>query len=365
MKIKEITQYMETLAPLIYQEDYDNSGLICGNPEESLTGILLCLDVTEEVVEEAIRLHCNLIISHHPIIFKGLKQISEKNFVGRIIIKAIRNQLALYAAHTNLDNMSLGVNDRICDRLGLQDRMVLLPKANTWKKMVTFVPIAQAGRVREAMFKAGAGKTENYQDCSFNVEGMGTFLGGPETHPFSGVPGKIQHEAEIRMEMVFPAHLQGDLIDTLIRVHPYEKVAFDIVPLDQPHPEIGSGMVGYLPEALEEKAFLRWLRERMNASCIRFSPLLGKKLKKVAVCGGSGSFLLPMAISCGADALVTADCKYHDFFNADNQIVIMDIGHYESEIFTVDLFYDLITKNFPNFAPLKTSIPTNPVNYLS
>ncbi len=364
MKIAEIIEFLETFAPLRYQEHYDNAGLLVGNPGTELSNALLTLDVTEAVIAEAIRENCNLIIAHHPVIWGGLKKITGSTWVERVVREAIRQDISIYAAHTNLDNMRLGVSNRICDRLGLNRREILLPMQGVLKKLVTFAPSEAAGKVRDALFSAGAGHIGNYGECSFNSEGTGTFKGEANTHPYAGSPGKRHDEQETRIEVVFPVHLEQKIISGLLQSHPYEEVAYDIIPLGNAHHGLGAGMTGELPEAMEEKEFLQFLKERMQAGCVRHTPLCGRKVKKIAVCGGAGSFLLKTAIRAGAEVFVSADFKYHEFFDADNHVVIADIGHYESEQFTVDLFYDLLTGKFPNFAPLKSTIRSNPVNYL-
>lgn len=364
MKIKDIVDCLETFAPLPYQEGYDNAGLITGHLDWELHNVLLTLDATEAVIEEAIARQCNLVVAHHPIIFGGLKQITGKTYVERAIIKAIKNDVAIYAAHTNLDNVRLGVNDRICQQLGLQHRSVLVPMTGTLKKLYTFVPHAQAEKVRVALFAAGAGFIGQYSECSYNVEGMGTFKGGEGSDPYVGKVGERHEEPETKIEVIFPAHLEQVILRALLAHHPYEEVAYDIVKLDNANINLGAGMVGELPAPMSERDFLVFLKTQMQTGCVRHTPLRGKPVKKVAVCGGAGAFLLRKAIAAGADAYVSADFKYHDFFDADNQIVIADIGHFESEQFTVELFYHVLTQKFLNFAPLKSQINTNPVNYL-
>lgn len=364
MKIQEIIQPLETWAPLIYQEDYDNAGWITGDPQQELTGVLLTLDVTEAVVEEAIRNRCNLIIAHHPVVFRGLKRITGASWVERVIILAIKEKLAIYAAHTNLDNMFAGVNGMISDRLGLVNRQILSPLKGTLKKLYTFVPTDQAEKLRNALFAAGAGHIGNYSECSFNAEGKGTFLGAEGTTPFAGQPGQRHLEPETRIETIFPQHLEKAVIKTLMEHHPYEEPAFDLITLDNASARMGAGMIGELTEAMGEQKFLEFLKQTMQARVLRYTTLRNRPVKKVAICGGAGGFLLEKAIGSGADMFITADMTYHHFFDADNQIVIVDIGHYESEQFTVDLFYQVLTEKFPNFAPLKSAVQTNPVNYL-
>lgn len=364
MKIKEIIQVLEAYAPLPYQESYDNAGLIFGDPSWEVTKVLLTLDATEAVIDEAIERGCNLVVAHHPIVFSGLKKINGRSYVERVAIKAIKHDIAVYAAHTNLDNVRNGVCARMADRLGLEGCRVLQPRTGLLKKLYTFVPADDAETVRAALFTAGAGHIGNYSECSFNAEGQGTFKGGAGTDPYVGTPGERHFEREIKLEVIFPVYLESGIIQALLSSHPYEEVAYDVVTLDNAYQQVGSGLVGELPEAMEEQAFLAWVKQQFQTGCVRYTPLRGRPVKKVALCGGAGSFLLKRAIAAGADAYISADFKYHEFFDADNQIVIADIGHFESEQFTVELFYHILTEKFRNFAPLKSTIKTNPVNYL-
>ncbi|MBO9150720.1 Nif3-like dinuclear metal center hexameric protein [Chitinophaga sp. GCM10012297] len=364
MTIREIIQVIEGFAPLSYQEHYDNAGLLFGRPEWEVKGALLTLDATEAVLDEALEKGCNLVIAHHPIVFGGLKKITGRNYVERVAIKAIKNDIAVYAAHTNLDNVRAGVSAMMAERLGLTHTRVLDPKRELLCKLYTFVPAADAEIVRNALFAAGAGHIGKYSECSFYHEGTGTFKGSAETDPYVGKPGERHAEGEIKVEVIFPAWMEGQVVQAMLKHHPYEEVAYDIVKLENGYAEVGSGLVGQLPEAMDEMDFLRWVKERFQTGCVRYTPLRGKKVHKVAVCGGAGSFLLKQAKAAGADAFVSADFKYHEFFDAENQLIIADVGHFESEQFAVDLFYHILTENFRNFAPLKSIINTNPVNYL-
>ncbi|NLU92964.1 Nif3-like dinuclear metal center hexameric protein [Chitinophaga sp. Ak27] len=364
MKIKEIIQAIEEFAPVQYQESYDNAGLIFGNAGWEVTNVLLTLDATEEVIEEAIARGCNLVVAHHPIVFGGLKKINGKNYVERVAIKAIKHDIAVYAAHTNLDNVKNGVCRQMAEKLGLGMCRVLQPKRGLLKKLYTFVPEADVNKVRDALFAAGAGNIGNYSETSFNAPGLGSFKGSADTNPYVGTPGKRHFEAEIKLEVIFPVYLEGKIIEVLLVAHPYEEVAYDVVSLDNAYQEVGSGLIGELPEAMEEMQFLQYVKQQFQAGCVKYTPLRGKSVKKVALCGGAGSFLLKQAITAGADAYISSDFKYHEFFDTENQLVIADIGHFESEQFTVELFYHILTEKFRNFAPLKSTIKTNPVNYL-
>jgi dinuclear metal center YbgI/SA1388 family protein len=363
MTIYDITAFLEKIAPPSLQENYDNAGLITGNTGWQCTGIITTLDATEAIVQEAIKKKCNLIVAHHPIIFGGLKKITGKNYVEQTIIAAIKNDIAIYAIHTNLDNVLHGVNGKIADQLGLINRQILQPKTSMLKKLFTFVPDAHAEKVRSAIFAAGGGHISNYSECSFNTPGTGTFKAGDGTNPFVGNIGQRHTGAEMKIEAIFPAWLEKPLLTAMLAVHPYEEVAYDIVALENRNPAVGSGLVGELPEAVTEMAFLQSIKEKFNLSVIKHTPLTGKPVQKVALCGGAGSFLIGAAIASGADFYISADIKYHEFFDANGRLVIADIGHYESEQFTIDLLFEVLTEKFPNFAVLKTSLNTNPVQY--
>ncbi|HEY6975403.1 MAG TPA: Nif3-like dinuclear metal center hexameric protein [Chitinophagaceae bacterium] len=365
MKIADVIKILEQLASPFYQENYDNAGLLTGNASWDCTGIICTLDATEAVVFEAKQQKCNLIVAHHPIIFGGLKKITGRNYVEATVITAIKNDIAIYAIHTNLDNILQGVNDRIADRFGLINRKVLAPKQGQLMKLFTFAPVEHAERVRSAIFEAGAGNIGNYAECSFNVEGTGTFKGKAGANPFVGERGKRHEEKEIKMEFIFPAYLQNHIVSAMIKAHPYEEVAYDIVPLANEYAQVGSGLIGELPVPAEEEYFLRQLKETFGLSVIKHTKLLRKHVHKVALCGGAGSFLISKAIAAGADIYITGDVKYHEFFDANGKLIIADIGHWESEQFTVHLLFDILQSKFPTFAVQKSEIRTNPVYYFS
>lgn len=356
-------KHLEEYAPLNYQEDYDNSGLLTGDTEVEITGALVALDCTEAIVDEAISKNCNLIITHHPIVFKGLKKLTGKNYVERVLIKAIQHNIALYAIHTNLDSVYNGVNSVICNRLGLKQAKVLNPKSGLLKKLVTFCPVAQAAVLREALFAAGAGNISAYTECSFNADGIGTFKAGAGTNPFVGEQGLQHQEAEIRIETIFMVQNERKVLLALLENHPYEEVAYDIYALDNKLSTVGSGMIGWLEIEMDAAEFLNFVKLKMHVTVIRHTAPLAKKIKKVAVCGGSGSFLLGNAIAAGADAFITADFKYHEFFDADGKLMITDIGHFESEQFTSDLLKDIVLKKFPDLRVYLTEEITNPIHY--
>lgn len=362
-KIKEICRFFEGFAPLQFQESYDNAGLIVGDYKQEISSVLITLDVTEDVIEEAIQKNANLVVAHHPIVYSGLKKLTGKNYVERTVLKAIKNDIALYAAHTNLDSVEGGVNGKICSKLGLENCKILQPASGQLKKLVTFVPEKQSEKVREALFEAGAGHIGNYDACSYNTKGEGTFRANEQANPFVGEKGKIHFEKEIRIETVFPAYLQGKIINAMLQAHPYEEVAYDIYSIDNSFNKVGMGMIGNLPEEKDEKDFLQQLKDTFKVEVIKHTALKNTPVKKVAVCGGAGSFLLKQAISAKADVFVSGDFKYHQFFDAEDKIVIADIGHFESEQFTKELFYELLTKNFPKFAVHLSEVNTNPVFY--
>jgi dinuclear metal center YbgI/SA1388 family protein len=363
MKLREITAFFERVAPLMYQESYDNAGLQVGDYGMEVTGALVTLDITEEVINEAIRKNCNLVVGHHPVIFGGLKSITGRNMAERVVQRAIKNDIAIYAAHTNMDVIRQGVSNKICEVIGLKNTKILEPAGGLLKKLVVFVPAGHAEKLRQALFDAGAGVIGNYDSCSYNTEGTGTFRGGEDTDPFVGEQGKLHFEQEVRIETIFPEHAKGRIITAMLQAHPYEEVAYDIYPLENRYQAVGMGMIGELEAPLEETEFLGLLRERFRTGVIRHSVLLDKKIKKVAVCGGAGSTLLRKAISEKADIFVSGDFKYHQFFDAEGKIVIADIGHFESEQYTRELFYDLLMKNFPKFAVQLSEVNTNPIKY--
>jgi len=363
MKIREVTAALESIAPPSLQESYDNAGLTTGEENAECKGILVSLDATEAVIDEAIRKNCNLVVSHHPIVFSGLKRITGKNYVQKAVIKAIKNDIALYAAHTNLDNIINGVNGKIANLLGLKNVSILSTKENQLKKLYTFVPADHADKVRQAIFDAGGGHIGNYDECSFNADGFGTFKGGMDTDPYVGKPGELHKENEIKIEVIFPAWIENRIIKNLLTAHPYEEVAYDIIKLENKFSSIGSGIIGDLDKTMDESSFLKLLKEKFRLQVIKHTQLLNRPIKKVAACGGAGSFLISSALAAGADIYITSDIKYHEFFDANDRMIIADIGHYESEQFTINLLQEFLEQKFPTFAVLKTEVITNPVRY--
>ncbi len=363
MKLKYLCSFLDSAIPLSFQEGYDNSGLQAGLPDKEIKSALITLDVTEEVLDEAGHAGCDVIISHHPLIFTGIKKLTGKTVTERILLKAIKQDIAIYSAHTNLDVMDNGVSRKMAEKLNLKNIRVLSPLKNRLCKLVTFIPEDHLDKVREAIFGAGAGIIGNYDKCSFSTQGTGSYRGGDNSRPFAGERGKIHYEQEVRFETVLFSHMKNRIISALLVAHPYEEVAYDIYPLENENIEIGLGCTGDLPEAAGEKDFLKSLSSLFSSKGIRYSKLTGKRITKVALCGGSGGALLNDAIASGANAFVTADIKYHSYFEAGNRILVVDIGHYESEKFSVEIIYDLIIKKFPKFALRFSEINTNPINY--
>ncbi len=362
--IKNVTDHLESLAPRAYQEDYDNSGLLTGDSSAIVKGALVTLDCTEAVVDEAIQNNCNLIVAHHPIIFRGLKKITGQNYVERTIIKAIKNDIAIYAIHTNLDHVHLGVNKKIAEKIGLKNLNILKPRKDTLSKLVTFIPKDNAGDVISALHKAGAGNIGDYKNCSFQVSGEGTFMPTGNAQPSIGQTNQLERVDEIRAEVIFPNHLTSKVLRALKESHPYEEVAYYISRLENENQEVGSGMIGELDKPIEPFEFLSGLKKKMDVKMIRHTQPASKEIRKVAVCGGAGSFLLPSAVAQGADVFVSADFKYHEFFDADSKIMIADIGHYESEQFTKDLLTEVLKEKFTTFAIIFSKTVTNPISYL-
>lgn len=364
MTVSEITSLIEEFAPLALQEDYDNAGLLVGDRDMEVSGVLLSIDITEAVIEEAIQSKCNLIIAHHPLIFRGLERITGQNYIQRCIINAIKNDIAIYAAHTNVDNVLNGVNGKIADKIGLIKRTILQPKSESLLKLITFVPVGYVEIVQQALFSAGAGHIGEYDCCSFNAEGTGTFRAGNNAKPFVGELNHLHAEPETRIEVILPNYLVTSVIKALIQAHPYEEPAYDLIPLANSWNTVGAGMVGELEGEMDEMEFLNHLKNSFALETLRHTNLTGRKIKRVAFCGGAGSEFLGKALEVKADVYISGDFKYHDFFSGEDKILIVDIGHYESEQYTKDVFYEIITKKIPNFAVRISEVNTNPIKYL-
>jgi len=362
--IQAIVDYIEQEAPLAYQEDYDNAGLVVGDPSLSVTGVLICLDITESVMQEAKVKNCNLIIAHHPIIFRPISKITGNNYVERCIVDAIKHDIALYSLHTNLDNVAKGVNLQIAHALGLNKPTILLPKMGTLCQLTTFVPFSFINPVLQALHAAGAGHIGNYTHCNFVTQGVGSFRPTAAANPHLGVADRSEKVDEGRIEVVFPAYLEKSMLRALRAVHPYEEVVYYIHQLKNANMEVGAGMVGTLSPALDSQSFLAYLKAKMRLACIRHTAPIARPIQHVAVCGGSGSFLIREAMRQQVDALVTADVTYHNFFKAEGQILIADIGHYETEVGTKALIHTLLSEKFANIALLECETVTNPIYYL-
>jgi len=363
MIIAEVIKYLEDFAPIATAEDFDNVGLLVGSNQTEVSGILITLDTLEETVEEAIAKNCNLIVSFHPIIFSGLKKLNGANYVERTVIKAIKNDIAIYAIHTALDNHYLGVNKMMCDKIGLKNTQILIPKKHSIKKLTTYVPTKQAEELRKKLFATGAGAIGNYEECSFNIEGTGSFKPNQESNPTIGKKGELHFEKETQIGITFPKHLESNVLNSLFKNHPYEEVAYEIVTLDNSHQQMGMGMIGEFEESRSEMEVLEHLRNTFGTGCIRHSKLLDKPVKKVAVLGGSGSFAIENAKRAGANFFITADLKYHDFYRAEQKLVLADIGHYESEQYTKNLLHSYLSKKISNFALILANTKTNPIKY--
>ncbi len=362
-KIKDITDYLEKFAPLDLQESYDNCGLLVGDPNSIITKILLTLDCTEEVINEAIELGCELVIAHHPIIFKGLKSLTGKNYIENTVIKAIKNDIAIYACHTNLDHIKQGVNHKIAQKLQLINCKILVPKNEILYKLETYCPSSDTEKLLAAFKEAGAGTLGNYFGCSFTHSGIGRFTGNESSNPTLGTKLKQEEVHEDKIEVLLPGHLKNKILSVLKENHSYEEPAFFLQALENANPDIGSGMIGELINETDIYAFFDQIKKTFNAHVIKHTSILKPRVKKIALCGGSGSFLIQKAILADADVFLSADFKYHEFFDTENKVVIADIGHYETESCTKELFFDILNEKFANIALVFSKSHTNPVKY--
>ncbi len=364
MQIKEVIEHLENMAPTTYAEDFDNVGLLVGQPNTELKGILVTLDTLESVVDEAIEKDCNLIVSFHPIVFKGIKKFNGSNYVERVVMKAIKNDIAIYAIHTALDNALYGVNDMMCEQLGLLNRKILIPQSSTLKKLITFAPVQEANNLKNALFEAGAGTIGNYDNCSFSSEGIGTFRASEKANPSIGEIGKTHAEKETQIQVTFPKHNERKIMNALFANHSYEEIAYEITTLENKNQNIGMGMIGDLPNAIAPLEFLHHIKKVFKTGCVKHSAMLDKPIKKVAVLGGSGSFAIRNAQKAGADIFITSDLKYHQFYEAEGRIILADIGHYESEQYTKNLIVSYLRKKISNFAIILSDKNTNPIQYI-
>ncbi|MDR3137941.1 MAG: Nif3-like dinuclear metal center hexameric protein [Tannerellaceae bacterium] len=362
--ISRLLEVLEEFAPPALQESFDNTGIQVGETGQEARGALLCVDVTEEVIDEALAKGCNLVIAHHPLLFKPVKSLRGATYIERCVMKACKYNIVIYAAHTNLDNVRKGVNGCLAERIGLNNIHILSPKREGLVKVVTFVPSEHAQKVRDALFAIGAGYIGNYDRCSFRLEGLGSFCAQDGAHPFIGEVGMEHVEREERIETVIPAYLQGKVLQAVQAAHPYEEPATDIYPLNNAWEGAGAGIWGDLPEEENEQDFLLRIKELFNVPCIQHSTLREKAVRRVAVCGGSGAFLIKEAIACRADVLITGEARYNDYYDVESRLLLAVTGHYESEACTKDIFRTLILKKFPTFALHLSETDVNPVKYL-
>ena len=363
MVVKDVIDFLDSYAPLKYAEDFDNVGLLTGNLKEKVTGVLICLDSTKEVIQEAIDLNYNLVISFHPIIFGSLKKLDLGNYVNDSIVLAIRNNISIFAIHTALDNSNVGVNMKLCEVLGISDYKILIPKKNTIKKLTTYIPKENAKSLKKILFDVGAGSIGKYDHCSFSIEGTGSFKGNEKSNPTVGQKLKYIEQNEVCISITYLSHFEQRVLSSLREIHPYEEIAYEIITLENINENIGMGMLGMFNKPITEKELFELIKKKIGTKFLKHSKLLNKSVKKIAVLGGSGSFAIPNAISKKVDAFLTADLKYHDYFKVENKILLVDIGHYESEQFTKNILLDILRKKFPNFEIALANTNTNPVNY--
>lgn len=362
MLVADLVSLFEQYAPSLYQESYDNTGLLLGDPQAEVKSVLLSVDVTEALLDEAIAGGDNVVVAHHPLIFSGVKKITPENEIGRCIIKAIRHQIALLAVHTNLDNIAGGVSYRMAAQLGLSGISMLAPLSAHLYKLCVFVPEEASEQVRNALFEAGAGSLGTYDACSFNTTGQGTFRAGEKANPYVGKPGELHREDEVKIEVILPAHLKNRVVQSMRNAHPYEEVAYDLLRLENTNDQVGSGALGCLDSPVSMAALMARIKQVFQVQAIRHSPADKEQVvKKIALCGGSGSHLIPAAKKQGVDVFISADIKYHHFFEADNNMTILDIGHFESEQCTKEIFYEILSEKKCNFAVRLAKTNTNPI----
>lgn len=364
MLVSDIIAAIEEYAPLSLQESYDNSGLQVGDRAQVVTAVLLCTDVTEEIIGEAVARGANLIISHHPLLFHGLKHLTGRNPIERIVRAAVKRDIAIYSSHTSMDNATGGVSFKMAEKIGLGNVSVMLPQPGQLYKLVVFVPIKEAARVRDAMFAAGAGRLGDYDSCSYALEGKGSFRALAGAHPWVGSIDELHHEDEMRLEVLVMRNCKDAVVQAMLRSHPYEEPAYDLIELDNPSKYTGSGVVGDTQQPIEAAEFLNSLKTAFGTAMVRYAGNIHQMISRVALCGGAGADFIGDAVAAHADIYVTGDVKYHEFTSYCDKILIADIGHYESEHFTKEIFYDIIQKKFPNFATYYAELEKNPINYL-
>lgn len=363
MKISEITGAIEKYAPLWLQEEWDNAGLQVGDTDREATGAVLCVDATEAIVDEAIDRGVNLVISHHPLLFRGLKRITGRTATERIVAKALKHDIAIYSAHTNMDSAPGGVSWATGRRAGLTAMRTLVPQQGRLMKLAVFVPSAYSNAVSEALWNAGAGRMGNYDRCAYMTDGRGTYRPLPGADPAIGTVGQSHTEAETRIEVVFPTAISGRVVQAMLKAHPYEEPAFDLIPLANDITSAGLGVIGSLKTPMPASEYIAWVKQALGIGAIPYAGDARRMVHRVALCGGAGAEFIGNAIAAGADLYMCGDLKYHDFTTHADSIVLADIGHYESEQCTKEIFYDIIQKNFPNFATYYAEEDKNPISY--
>lgn len=363
MLLKEVITQIEHKIILPQAEDFDNVGLLCGNADREVTGILVCHDALEAVVDEAAEAGCNLIVCFHPIIFSGLKSLTGKNYVERAVMKAIENKIAIYAVHTAWDNDYFGVNYRICEELKLKNQTILMPKKHGLQQLVVYVPKDYSEKVKQAAFDAGAGNIGFYDECSFSVSGKGNFRPLPGSDPFEGEECVRESTEEDVLYFIFESYRQKKVLAKVREAHPYEEMAYQIYQLENENAYEGLGRYGDLEEEMEECEFFNLVKETFALQVIRHSESIGKKIRRIGVLGGSGASGISAALAAGCDAYLTGDLKYHDFFRAEGRMLLCDIGHFESERFVTQQLFQIFSEKFTKFAVLKSNVNTNPVKY--
>ncbi|MDX2495518.1 MAG: Nif3-like dinuclear metal center hexameric protein [Desulfuromusa sp.] len=331
--VSDVIGLLNRLCPTYLAEDWDNVGLQVGNPAAEIDKILVCLDAEEIAIQEALRQGAQLIISHHPLIFRPIKRLSPTDMTGRVLFQAIKHDISVVSAHTNLDRAADGLNDWLAERLGVLGVVPLeQPTGGYFYKLVVYVPLGHEMEVRDAVFAAGAGQVGAYDHCSFNSRGTGTFRGNQETRPFIGTPGEIEKTEEVRFETIVPAPVLNKVVSRMLKVHPYEEVAYDLIPLANEHLQVGLGRVGQLKKSILLQQFADQVKEKLQLPALKLVGDLEQKISRVAVCGGTGMSMFSAAVRHGADCLVTADIKFHEAQRARAEgVALIDAGHFATE----------------------------------
>jgi dinuclear metal center YbgI/SA1388 family protein len=363
MIVKNLIKHIETWAPPGIAWEKDNVGLQLGSTQSQITNVLLCLEVDSKVVDDAIKKRCNLIISHHPLIFTPLKSITDRDNQSDLIKKIIKNDINVFSAHTNLDFAKDGVSFQLAKKLKLQQIRFLKNLSSNQYKIVVFVPEKFVEKVASAMHIAGGGQIGDYSNCSFRIVGQGTFKGSNSTNPFVGIKGNLEYVREIRLEMIANSFDLPKILSAMKESHPYEEVAYDLYKLNNENVNFGMGAIGVLNQSMTKEEFLFYVSKSLKIKNFRYNSGKKNKIRTVAVCGGSGSDLADEAIKQNADAFITADVKYHKFQDVQNKILLIDAGHYETEIFILDELKRRIQKflNNGNNKVYKYKGSTNPI----